>query len=150
MIRFFVILFSSGFGSGYLPVGSGTAGSVVGCAIFFLFHRMSPLLYLITVLSFIVFSVWISARAEIIYGKKDDRRIVIDEIAGMLVGLFAMPVDLKILMAGFILFRFFDISKIFPANVAQSKLNGGFAVVTDDIVAGIYTNISLQLLRSFI
>ncbi len=150
MVRFFVTIFSSGFGAGYVPIGQGTAGSLVGCAIFFLFKEMSVPLYLITVLSFVIFSVWISARAEILYGKKDDPRIVIDEIAGMLLGLFAMPADLKFFVAGFLFFRFFDILKIFPANLAQSRLNGGFAVVMDDVVAGIYTNISLQLLNAFI
>lgn len=149
-MKFFVLFFSSGGGVGYVPLMPGTAGSLIGILVFLLIHRMVIPVYFITVIAFVFLSIWVSGRAETIYGKRDDKRIVIDEIVGMLVGLFTMPINFKILLAGFLLFRFFDITKIFPANVVQSKLNGGFAVVLDDIVAGIYTIICLHFVRAFL
>lgn len=149
-MNFFILFFASGFGAGYVPLMPGTAGSLIGILVFLLIHRMDIPLYLITVISFVFLSIWTAGRAEAIYGKRDDRRIVIDEVVGILVGLFAMPVNIKIILAGFLLFRFFDIAKIFPANIAQRKLNGGLAVVLDDIIAGIYTIICLHFIRNFI
>lgn len=149
-MRFLILFFSSGAGAGFVPLMPGTAGSVMGLLLFLLIHRMSIPLYLITVIAFIFLSVWISGRAEVIYGKRDDKRIVIDEIAGMLVGMFLIPVDFKFLIAGFLLFRLFDITKIFPANIAQTRLNGGLAVVLDDLIAGAYTAICLYLIRLFL
>ncbi len=149
-MNFLILFFASGCGAGYVPLMPGTAGSLIGILVFLLIHRMVIPLYILTVIAFVFFAIWASGRAEAIYGKRDDRRIVIDEIVGMLVGLFAMPVNIKIILAGFLLFRFFDIAKIFPANLVQSKLNGGPAVVLDDIVAGIYTIICLQFVRNFL
>lgn len=146
-MRFLILFFSSGAGSGYIPFMPGTAGSIIGLFLFLLFHTLSVPIYFITLIAFTFFSIWVSGRAEAIYGKKDDRRIVIDEIVGMLVSLFLIPAKLKFLLAGFILFRFFDIAKIYPANVVQRGLNGGVAVVFDDIIAGVYTNLSLNLIR---
>lgn len=149
-MNFLILFFASGFGAGYVPLMPGTAGSLIGILVFLLIHRMVIPLYIITVVAFVFLSIWASGRAEIIYGKRDDKRIVIDEIVGMLVGLFAMPVNIKIMLAGFLLFRFFDIAKVFPANLVQSKLDGGPAVVLDDIVAGIYTFICLHIVRAFL
>jgi phosphatidylglycerophosphatase A len=149
-MRFLILLFASGFGAGYVPLMPGTIGSIAGVLAFLVIYRMSGHVYLITLFAFIFLSIWISGRAESIYGKRDDKRIVIDEVAGMLVSLFAIPFSLKFLFLGFLLFRFFDITKIFPANIAQRKLNGGLAVVLDDIIAGIYTNICLKLLIKYL
>ena len=71
--------------------------------------------------------------------------IVIDEIAGYLVTMFMIPLSVEYIIIGFFLFRFFDITKIYPASAAE-KMGGGPGVVMDDVVAGIYANLSLRLL----
>lgn len=149
-MKFFVLFFASGFGSGYFPIAPGTVGSLCGLLCFVLLAGMSAPVYLVSMLAIFFFSIWVSGRAEAIYGAKDDRRIVIDEIFGMLLGLTGSSLNLKTAVAGFLLFRFFDIVKIFPASFVQKRLDGGLAVVLDDVIAGIYTNISLQILRSFL
>lgn len=149
-MRFLILFFSSGAGAGYVPLMPGTAGSLIGILVFLLIHRMGISLYIITVITFVFLSIWASGRAEVIYGKRDDKRIVIDEVAGMLVGLFTMSGSFRMILAGFLLFRFFDIAKIFPANLVQSKMSGGLAVVLDDIIAGVYTTICLHIVRAFL
>lgn len=88
----------------------------------------------------------IADRAEQIFGKKDCRIIVIDEVVGMFFTMFLLPPDLSYLLSGFLLFRFFDITKPFPARWVDRKMKGGTGVVLDDIVAGIYSNLALRLL----
>jgi len=149
-VRFIILFFSSGAGSGYSPIMPGTAGSIIGVLCYLLFQPLSPLLYLISLTAVFFLSIWISGRAEKIYGVNDDRRIVIDEIVGILISMAGFKFSPMIVTAGFLIFRFFDIAKVFPANIVQSKLNGGLAIVLDDVVAGIYTNITLHVLKNFL
>ena len=83
--------------------------------------------------------------AEKYFGKKDDGRIVIDEFVGQWVALFLIPCSPGAVLAAFLLFRFYDIVKPFPAGRSQ-RLPGGVGVVLDDFFAGIYSNLTLQLL----
>ncbi len=147
-----VIAIASGLGAGYSPVAPGTAGSVVGVIIAFLLAALSGLgsfsgttYALLTVFIFFV-GVWAAGRAEVIYGQKDCGRIVIDEIAGMLVTLYLIPFDWRWLIAGFFLFRLFDITKPFPARTIDRRMGGGWGVMLDDIAAGIYANIALRII----
>ena len=130
-----------------MPFAPGTAGSIVGLLCYMVLHRMSFPVYLLSVLTITVLAVWSSAIAERIYSEKDAKKIVVDEIAGMLVALAWMPFSMQAMIIGFILFRFFDITKLFPVNLAHRRLSGGMAVVMDDILAGIYTNICMHILR---
>lgn len=88
----------------------------------------------------------VSHQAEIITGQKDDSSIVIDEITGMAVTLAQIPPTGWAVVVGFLLFRFFDITKIFPAKTLGEILPGGYGIVADDIVAGIYANLILRLI----
>lgn len=107
---------------------------------------MAWLPFLATALTFAVFAAWISGFADMILKTKDNQKIVIDEIAGMLVTMALVPVGWRTLLAGFILFRLFDIWKPFPIRLIQDKVPGGWGVVGDDVLAGVYANFILQIL----
>ncbi|MGH7917627.1 MAG: phosphatidylglycerophosphatase A family protein, partial [Candidatus Binataceae bacterium] len=93
---------------------------------------------------------WIAGKAETIFGRHDSPHIVIDEVLGMLAAMFMNPTGWPFLLGSFLLFRFFDILKPFPASVIDRRVRGGFGVMLDDVAAGIYANIVLQVLRRVI
>lgn len=93
---------------------------------------------------------WAAGICGRLYGKTDDGRIVIDEIAGMLVTLISFPATGFWLLAGFLVFRFFDILKPFPIRSIDLKWKHAGGVMADDLLAGIYANLTLQLLRVFL
>lgn len=144
-MRKIILFFASGGGAGYIPWFPGTWGSAVGLLIFWPLTRLAVWPYAATVLAVAFLSSWISTLAEGFLGKKDPQVIVIDEVAGMLVTLAFLPVSWKLVAAGFFLFRLFDIWKPFPLRLIQDRLPGGWGVVGDDVVAGIYANIVLQI-----
>lgn len=146
ILRRFVLFFATGFGLGYLPYAPGTFGSVVGAAFVWLLKDLTWLPYLATALTFAVFAAWISGFADMILKTKDNQKIVIDEIAGMLVTMALVPMTWRTLLAGFILFRLFDIWKPFPVRLIQDRVPGGWGVVGDDVLAGVYANFILQIL----
>jgi phosphatidylglycerophosphatase A len=147
-MRNLVIFIATGAGSGYSPIASGTAGSAVGVALFAALSCglgwSTPALLGATV-AVTVLGVWAADRAEPIFGGKDDGHITIDEVAGQLISLIALPVRLDVMIVGFFLFRFFDIVKPPPARRLES-LRGGLGVVGDDVFAGIYANLTGQVL----
>lgn len=140
-----VIFLATGAYSGYSPFASGTAGTVAAIPVYLLFYQLGDLAYCLTFLVLLPLSFAISGRAEKLFGAKDSGMIVIDEIAGYLVTMFMIPFSVEYIIIGFFLFRFFDITKIYPASAAE-KMGGGPGVVMDDVVAGIYANLSLRLL----
>ena len=105
--------------------------------------------YLILLLILTAGAVYLARQAEVIFGKKDDQCIVIDEVVGLLWTMVFVPPTISGVMTGFLLFRFFDILKPFPARLIQDKLPGGYGVVGDDVMAGIYGNSALQVLIKF-
>jgi phosphatidylglycerophosphatase A len=94
-----------------------------------------------------VVGVWVSMEVEKDWGK-DSSRVVIDEAAGMCISLLFVPVSLAYMITALLLFRFFDILKPLYIRKAES-LPGGWGVMTDDVLAGVYTNIVLQVLIHF-
>jgi len=129
---------------GYSPVASGTAGTLIACLVYYLLCGSMAGYFLVTVVVLIL-GFWSAGKAEKIFGNIDDRRIVIDEAAGLFISMFLVPFSLKYLIAGFVIFRIFDIIKPQPARACE-KLPGSLGVMMDDIVCGIYTNILLHLL----
>lgn len=107
-------------------------------------------LYLLSVLAITFLAVHVSQEAERILEKKDASQIVIDEVAGFLWTMFLVSPTFWHILLGFILFRFFDIVKPFPARLCQQRLPGGYGVVFDDVVAGIYANIVLLVLIEYL
>ncbi len=140
-------LLATGFGCGYAPVAPGTFGTLAALPVYLLLSRFSAPVYIPAALFIALTAVYVSGRAEKIFVEKDSPRIVIDEIAGYLFAMFLIAPCILYIVLGFLLFRFFDIIKLFPAGLCES-LPGGSGIVTDDIVAGIYTNIFLHVLIS--
>jgi phosphatidylglycerophosphatase A len=89
---------------------------------------------------------WIAGKAERILGKKDSANIVIDEVAGYLIAMACLPPSPACLASGFLFFRLFDIIKPPPSGWINTRMTGGLAVVLDDAVAGVYTNLLLRLI----
>jgi phosphatidylglycerophosphatase A len=146
----FIKFVGSGAYLGYIPFAPGTAGTIAGIPLFlWVFSRFSPGLYLLSLAAFFFMAVWVAERAEILFHALDSRKIVIDEITGFLCTMFLVPAQAGYLIAGFILFRIMDIVKPYPANIINSRMRGGFGVVLDDVVAGIYANLILQVIRIF-
>lgn len=137
-------IFTSTFGIGYIK-GGGTLAAIVCCICWYLAWAGSappPLSLSLIITAAITFiGVWSSAVVEKIWGK-DPSRVVIDEVAGMCVGLLFIPVELKYVITGLILFRFFDIVKPFYIRKMEN-FPAGWGIMMDDVLSGIYTNILL-------
>jgi len=135
-------------GVGYLPLAPGTFGSLVGVAIFLALTRVAPLSILVAILFFTFAGIWAGTRTEELSGRKDPGKIVVDEVAGQLIALFPLVFvkwSMLTVIVSFILFRFFDIVKPYPANRLQ-ELKGGAGVMFDDLVAGGYAAIIVGVL----
>ncbi|MDD5674761.1 MAG: phosphatidylglycerophosphatase A [Chitinivibrionales bacterium] len=138
---------------GYIPYMPGTFGSLpaVALAWFGLSHfgfrvlQQHAVIYWFFLLAITGIAVLFSSRAKTLFGRDDDGRIVIDEFAGQLITFFMVPLSVKTLIAGFFLFRFFDIIKPYPVY-RMEELEGGLGVVMDDVVAGILANATLLLI----
>lgn len=141
-------LISTGLGIGYINKGAGTAAAFATCLFIYFFQSSSfqtfsgfPLL--ITVL-ITALGVWSANKVEKEWGK-DHNRVVIDEISGMAITLLFLPFSVTTLCIGFVLFRFFDILK--PLYIRRLEMwKGGWGVMADDVLAGIYSNLILQSL----
>ena len=142
---FLAKFFSTFFFVGYLPLMPGTFGSIAGVGLFYLIKGSNPATYFLFVFGIIVLGLMTSGRTEKLLNKKDPGCIVIDEVAGMLLALSFMPYDLKIIFLGFLIFRILDTLKPYPASRLQN-MHGAVGVIGDDLVAGIYTNIVLQVI----
>ncbi|HEY6951534.1 MAG TPA: phosphatidylglycerophosphatase A [Bacteroidota bacterium] len=143
---FFTKAFASGLFSGYSPVASGTVGSLVGLAIYFIPGFEQP--YCIMPVSVIVFLAGIKAAdiMELRYGH-DPAEVTVDEVLGMWFSLFLLPKSIIVAGAGFFIFRVLDILKPFPAK-RFDEIKGGFGIMMDDIVVAFYTNLILQVVFS--
>ncbi len=145
MIRLAVFLATVGY-CGYFPIAPGTVGSAAGL-VFYLFVRwtQSPIVEGGLIVALFAAGVWASTKAEHYFGGIDVGPIVIDEVAGMLITLAFIPVGWTAALAGFVLFRIFDVLKPYPAGRLEA-LHGGLGVMADDAMAGVYANLSLRLL----
>jgi phosphatidylglycerophosphatase A len=142
-----VLLFlSSGFYLGRLPVAPGTFGSLPGLGLWLLLSGWEWLAILLFLVLFILFAAWIAGLAAEALDCKDPGSVVIDEVAGMAITLAGIQVDWTTCVAGFILFRFFDIAKPFPIRWVDEHVEGGFGIVLDDVLAGIISNITLRII----
>ena len=140
-----VIFIAQGAYSGRAPIAPGTAGTVVGVLLYLLVKDLGPLGYGAVCAAVIAIGTWAAGGVDRMFGTKDDSTIVIDEIAGFLVSMFLVPFTWWGVMAGFFLFRFFDILKPWPLRRFE-LIAGGAGVMLDDIGAGVYTNVVLQIM----
>ena len=144
-MRKIVLFVATGAGTGYSPIVPGTAGSAAGLLLYALLARLPTPGYVVAVAATALAGVWAADQAERIFAHKDDRRITVDEVAGMLVSLVALPVRIDVALSAFFLFRLFDIVKPPPVRALEG-LGGGLGVVADDLAAGIYANLVGQIL----
>ena len=133
---------------GMIPGMPGTYASVATTAVFYLIYRISfrilPELHLSALCLITAAGTFAAARASRILGKEDPQVVVIDEVAGQLTALLFLPIHWYNLVAGTVLFRLFDIWKPYPIRRLE-PLENGVGIMADDLLAGIYANIILQL-----
>jgi phosphatidylglycerophosphatase A len=149
-MRRLVILLATWWGVGYCPIASGTAGTIAAIPLFLLLSLLPLYGYLPCVLGIGLIACWAAGEAERIFQEKDSRLIVIDEVVGFLVTMTALPLRWPYILVGFLLFRCFDILKPPPIRLVERKVPGGYGVVLDDVLAGIYAHISLLVLAAFL
>jgi phosphatidylglycerophosphatase A len=126
---------------GYAPVAPGTFGSAVGLVVYYLLRRQaSTAVELGAIALILVVGLWSATEAEHHFGGIDPRPVVIDEVIGMLITLALHPVNVVGAIIGFFIFRVLDVVKPWPARRLE-LLPGGFGVVLDDVMAGVYGNL---------
>lgn len=136
---------ATGFGAGYLPKAPGTWGSLLALPLHFFLRRLTPEHYALALGGIFLIAVISAGQAEKFLDRKDPGVVVIDEVIGMLITLIAAPDNPLIWLLGFFIFRFFDIFKPWPIRLADQRINGGLGIVLDDVLAGIYSLILLQV-----
>jgi len=146
MINRFILILATGFGVGYSPIAPGTMGTILTIPIYLFLSAIPSLLYELTLITSFFFASWVSGYAQKYFGRLDDQRIVIDEMMGFLITMLWLPKTNFSIITGFFLFRFFDILKPFPIRRMEKRWRGGYGVVLDDVLAGIYANIILHLI----
>ena len=130
---------------GYFPIAPGTVGSAAGLIVYLLvWWTHSPIVEVGLIVVTFVVGVWAATQAERHFGGIDPGPVVIDEVLGMLVTLAFIPAGWSAALAGFVLFRVFDVIKPYPANRLEN-LHGGFGIMADDAMAGVYANLALRL-----
>ncbi|MBV6419468.1 MAG: Phosphatidylglycerophosphatase A [Ignavibacteriaceae bacterium] len=142
-INFFEKFIGSGFYTGYFPIASGTVGSAAAILIYLIpgFEN----LYIIIPAAILMagYGIYIGTKFEKKYGK-DPAQCTIDEVVGTWISLFALPKTFWVILVSFLLWRILDIIKPPPARNLE-RLNGGFGIMLDDVVSGIYTLLIMHL-----
>ena len=141
---------SLGFGSGLAPFAPGTFGTLVALPLYFLLQKLPLPFYLAVIVAGFVIGIWLCEQTTQALGVHDHSGIVWDEIIGYLITMIAIPLDWRWIVAGFLLFRFFDIIKPWPIRWIDSQVSGGFGIMLDDVIAGIFALLVLHLLVRFI
>jgi phosphatidylglycerophosphatase A len=133
-----------GFGSGLVPLAPGTAGTLVAVPVYLLLQPLSITYYLALVVLMFLAGIAICAHAASRLGVHDHPGIVWDEIVGYLVTMAFAPSGWQWVTAGFVLFRLFDIVKPWPIRWCDQKVYGGFGIMLDDLIAGVFAAAVLQ------
>ena len=137
------VAIATSLGVGYVPFAPGTFGSLAGLALWAILPS-SPWAALIAIVIVFVVGAWSAGVTERHFGSTDPGPVVIDEVLGMLITLFLVPVGWPGVAIGFLLFRAFDVIKPFPADRLE-RLHGGIGVMADDAMAAVYANLALRL-----
>ena len=134
---------ATGFGAGYSPIAPGTAGSLVGLALFWPLQLAPPWVQVVMTVAAFFAGVAASTRLAQLLGRKDPGAAVVDEVVGMWLSLLFLPFTPATALAAFLLFRVLDVFKPWPARQFES-LPGGWGIMTDDVMAGVYANLVLR------
>lgn len=129
---------------GFLPASGTITVAVVGLPLFWLTRSWSTSLYVVATVIFTLDSVWLHQRGDSLLGEKDSRKLVWDEVAGFLIAVTAVPWTWRIALCALVIERALDIAKVPPARWIENRWPGGWGVVGDDVVAGVYTCVILH------
>ncbi len=138
----------SAFYTGYIPVASGTFGSMAAIVIYLIPGFENPLIMGPASILLFFWGINIGTKFEKLYGK-DPSECTVDEIVGTWISLLFIPKSIIFVTIAFIVWRVLDIVKIYPANAAE-RLKGGLGIMLDDVISGIYTLILMQVLLYFV
>ena len=138
-------LVATGLGCGHAPVAPGTAGSLLGLALYWPVARLQTVPRLAALGALVALGTWAAWHLARRLGAPDPGVVVVDEVAGMWVTLLFLPLTPLTAIVGFVAFRIMDVVKPFPAR-ALERLPGGWGIMADDLMAGIYANLVLRLL----
>ena len=142
------VLLATGFGSGLAPFAPGTFGTAASLILFAFLSTQTWLYLAVCVLAFGA-GVWICDVAANKLGVHDHPGIVWDEFVGMWITMAFVPISWQTLLAGFLLFRLFDVLKPWPIRWLDQQVSGGFGIMIDDVLAGVFAWIGLQLLLRY-
>ena len=146
VIKHPVHMIAFGFGSGLSPKAPGTVGTLVAIPLYLLLAPLSLTYYALFLVIFTLFSIYIAGRSAELLGIHDHGGIVIDEICGYLLTMLLVPTEWHWIILGFLFFRLFDIWKPWPISTLDRRVSGGLGIVVDDLMAGIYALLSLELI----
>lgn len=145
-----VHLFAFGFGSGLAKKAPGTFGTLAAIPLYLIMAPLDWWLYTLVVVAAFVVGVFICDRSSRLLGVHDHSGIVWDEFVGFWITMFLVPLQWYWILAGFVLFRFFDIAKPWPIKWLDQKVGGGFGIMIDDVIAGIFACAVLQIILWFV
>lgn len=135
-----------GFGSGLMPIAPGTWGTLVAIPLYLLLAKLPLVIYLLITLAAFFLGIWVSEKVSHELGEHDYSGIVWDEVVGYLLTMTMAPVGLFWMIAGFLLFRLFDIWKPQPIRLIDEQVKGGLGIMLDDVLAALPAWLILQLL----
>ena len=138
-----------GFGSGLPPFAPGTFGTLAAIPLYLLMTNFSLPIYLAMTFVAIIFGFWLCGKSSEMLGVHDHGGIVWDEFAGFFITMIAAPQGWEWVLIGFALFRLFDIWKPWPIRVIDKKVHGGIGIMMDDVLAGIYALVILQVINLY-
>ena len=136
-----------GAGAGLAPRAPGTAGTAASIPLYAVLATQPIALYLLAAAFIAAAGVWVCGRTARELGVHDHPGIVLDEIAGFLVTMTALPFDWPWIVAGFVAFRILDVAKPWPVSLADRKVGGGLGIMLDDLLAGMFACAALHAAR---
>jgi phosphatidylglycerophosphatase A len=141
----FGLALATAAGAGYFPIAPGTIGSAIGIGVYALVRDWSLVSQGVVIGVLALSGTWAAGVAEAHFGRSDPGQVIIDEVVGQLVTLFATGAHLPMAVVGFLIFRVLDIVKPWPARQFE-RLPGGVGIMADDVMAGAYGNLVLRLM----
>ena len=144
-----VVFVAMGLGSGLSPKAPGTAGTLLTVPLVYALQQQTLLVYALVTLFVLITGSWICGYTANKLQVHDHSGIVYDEVAGFLITMMFVPAGWIWMLAGFILFRFFDAVKPWPISWLDKNLTGGFGIMFDDVVAGLISLFCLLIAKSF-
>ncbi len=146
-LSFIEKLLGSGFYTGYIPIASGTFGTLAALIIYLIPGFENPYVIVPAIIIFFIYGIYVGNKFENVYGK-DPSECTIDEVVGTWISYLLLPKTVGIIIITFFLWRALDIFKPYPARKLEN-LNGGLGIVLDDVVSGFYTLIIMHLVVYF-